>query len=66
MEQNLPVQINETDIVFSCSYCGKSLAIDQQAIGFAVNCPDCGEELTVPEISDPGPGPGTLPQLVSC
>ena len=53
MEQNATVQINETDIVFSCSYCGKSLAIDEQGIGFSVNCPDCGEELTVPEVSDP-------------
>ncbi len=55
MEQNVAVQIDDTDIVFTCSYCGKSLAIDCQAIGFSVDCPDCGEELTVPEVSEPVP-----------
>ena len=36
------------DIYFKCQ-CGKNMAIDQRGVGFAVPCPDCGRENTVPE-----------------
>ena len=50
-------QIRETDIVFDCPYCGKSLAIDYRGAGLNVQCTDCGRNVSVPipegmEISD--------------
>ncbi len=49
--------IRETDIVFDCPNCGKSLAIDYRGAGLNIECTDCGEEVTVPipegmELSD--------------
>jgi len=50
-------EIRETDIVFDCPHCGKSLAIDYRGAGLNIECTDCGHEVTVPipdgmEISD--------------
>lgn len=42
-------QIKDTDIVFECPHCTKSLAIDQKASGLMIICPDCGERIQVPE-----------------
>lgn len=41
-------EIRETDIIFDCPYCGKSLAIDYRGAGLNVRCPDCGRNLQVP------------------
>lgn len=46
-----PVQatdIKETDIVFDCPYCAKSLAIDYKGAGLFVTCPDCRNRVQVP------------------
>lgn len=40
--------IKETDIVFDCSHCGKSLAIDYRAAGLSIACSDCGSIVVVP------------------
>ncbi len=50
-------QIPETDIVFECPYCGKSLSIDQRGAGLVIACTECGQLVTVPipegmELSD--------------
>ena len=40
--------IKETDIVFDCPYCGKSLAIDYRGAGLTIPCTDCGNDVEVP------------------
>lgn len=42
-------EIPETDIVFDCFYCGKSLSIDRKGAGLMITCPDCGKRIQVPE-----------------
>jgi len=43
-----PDSIKETDIIFECSHCGKSLAIDYRAAGLSIPCSDCGRVVLVP------------------
>lgn len=50
-------EIRETDIVFDCPHCSKSLAIDYRGAGLLIPCSDCGRHVQVPipegmEISD--------------
>ena len=50
-------EIKETDIVFSCPHCTKSLAIDYRGAGLFIICPDCDNRIQVPipegmELSD--------------
>ncbi len=42
------VDIRETDIVFDCVHCGKSLAIDYRGAGLSISCIDCGKTVEVP------------------
>jgi len=46
--KNDNAEILDTDVVFNCPHCGKSLVIDQSAAGMLVKCTDCGEEIEVP------------------
>jgi hypothetical protein len=41
-------EIKETDIVFDCPHCGKSLAIDYRGAGLTIPCTDCGKDVVVP------------------
>jgi len=41
-------EIKETDIVFDCPHCGKSLAIDYRGAGLTIPCTDCGKTCEVP------------------
>ncbi len=41
-------EIKETDIVFDCPQCGKSLAIDYRGAGLSIPCSDCGSIVEVP------------------
>lgn len=41
-------EIKETDIVFDCPHCGKSLAIDYRGAGLTIPCTDCGNTVEVP------------------
>ena len=41
-------QIQETDIIFDCPHCGKSLAIDYRGAGLSIPCSDCRKEVQVP------------------
>ena len=43
-----PADIKETDIVFDCPHCGKSLAIDYRGAGLTINCSDCTKDVQVP------------------
>ena len=40
--------IEETDIVFDCPVCGKSLAIDYRGAGLTIKCSDCQNDVQVP------------------
>ena len=46
--QNESSQIKDTDIIFDCPYCGKSLAIDYRGAGLYIPCTDCGKSVAVP------------------
>lgn len=41
-------EIKETDIIFDCPNCGKSLAIDFRGAGLTIPCTDCGQYVDVP------------------
>lgn len=41
-------ELKNTDILFECEYCGKSLAIDYHGAGLTIQCPDCHKEIQVP------------------
>lgn len=43
------------DIKFYCPVCGRKMAIDDQATGLLVHCPDCRTTVTVPRESQPAP-----------
>ncbi len=40
--------IKDTDIVFDCPHCSKSLAIDYRGAGLTIKCSDCGNDVQVP------------------
>lgn len=40
--------VKDTDIVFDCPKCGKSLAIDYRGAGLTISCSDCHEKVQVP------------------
>ena len=56
--ENIDVnEIRDSDIVFDCPCCDKSLAIDCRGAGLTIVCPDCGNKIQVPipenmEVSD--------------
>lgn len=41
-------EIPETDIVFECPHCSKSLSIDPRGAGLVIRCTQCGSPVTVP------------------
>src|ERR1017187_1384342 len=52
--QTIPeIAITPTDVLFECSNCGKSMVIDEAAVGMIVDCPQCSAQVIVP--SRPAP-----------
>ena len=48
-KENLdPGDIRDSDIVFDCPFCGKSLAIDCRGAGLTIACPDCNNKIEIP------------------
>ncbi len=43
-----PNEIRDSDIVFNCPYCEKSLAIDCRGAGLTITCPDCANKIQIP------------------
>ena len=41
-------QVPDTDIVFECPYCKKSLSIDRRGAGLVISCTACNQLITVP------------------
>jgi len=39
------------DIVFNCPNCDQELAVDQSGAGSQIECPSCGETITIPAAS---------------
>ena len=55
--ENNPQEIKDSDIIFECPFCSKSLAIDFRAAGLSIPFTDCGKLVVVPvpdgmELSD--------------
>jgi len=48
--------ITDSDIVFDCPHCGKSLAIEERGAGMMIVCPDCQERIQVPTLEEQSPG----------
>lgn len=44
------IDVRLTDILFDCPLCGKSMVIDEAAVGMAVDCPQCAAKVIVPEL----------------
>ncbi len=40
--------IRDTDIVFDCPHCNKTLVIDYRGAGLQINCSECGSSVLVP------------------
>lgn len=51
------------DVIFNCPKCEQELAVDSTGAGSEIECPSCGEVITIPEAEGNGPGGGipTLP-----
>lgn len=49
------------DIVFNCPNCDQELAVDQSGAGSQIDCPSCGETITIPG----APGKGTTGSIPS-
>jgi transcription elongation factor Elf1 len=47
-ESSAPNEIRDSDIVFDCPHCEKSLAIDCRGAGLTITCPDCSNKVQVP------------------
>jgi DNA-directed RNA polymerase subunit RPC12/RpoP len=45
------------DLVFKCEHCEQELSVDDSAAGVEIECPSCGQAITVP-----APPPGAPPQ----
>jgi predicted RNA-binding Zn-ribbon protein involved in translation (DUF1610 family) len=69
-EVGVETPLSESDIVFECPHCGKSLAIDQRGAGFVVSCPDCQARVQVPGpfneeplLASPASAPGDVERV---
>jgi transcription elongation factor Elf1 len=40
--------IRDTDIVFDCPHCSKTLVIDYRGAGLQISCSECGKDVLVP------------------
>ena len=54
------------DITFSCGWCGQQIVIDAAGVGLTIECPKCGQSLTVPAQADLQPEPATTKQCPFC
>ena len=63
------------DIVFNCPNCEQELAVDQSGAGSQIECPSCGETITIPAASGklttgslpvaPAAGPAAAPSSIN-
>jgi DNA-directed RNA polymerase subunit RPC12/RpoP len=43
------------DIIFNCPHCEQEMAIDSSGAGTEIQCPSCGEKITIPAAPTPPP-----------
>lgn len=57
-----PIEYSMADFQFNCSSCNQVLTVDEEAVGIAVSCPMCSNEISVPQLSSAAtePIPPTL------
>jgi DNA-directed RNA polymerase subunit RPC12/RpoP len=55
------------DLIFNCPKCDQELAVDASGAGTEIDCPNCGEPITIPEAkpttfrgNENGPGPARV------
>ena len=58
-------EIRDTDIVFDCPHCSKTLVIDYREAGLQISCSECGKDVLVPipdgmELTDLDMDPGEI------
>ena len=58
-------EIRDTDIVFDCPHCSKTLVIDYRGAGLQISCAECGRDVLVPipdgmELTDLDMDPGEI------
>lgn len=46
------------DVIFNCPKCEQELAVDSSGAGTEINCPSCGEPITIPAPESPAPRSG--------
>jgi DNA-directed RNA polymerase subunit RPC12/RpoP len=46
------------DVIFNCPKCEQELAVDSTGAGTEIDCPACGESITIPEPESVIPRPG--------
>lgn len=46
------------DVIFNCPNCEQELAVDSTGAGSEINCPSCGQTITIPEPQPLAPRPG--------
>ena len=61
----LAAEIRDTDIVFDCPHCSKTLVIDYRGAGLQISCSECGKDVLVPipdgmELTDLDMDPGEI------
>jgi hypothetical protein len=49
------------DVIFNCPRCEQELAVDSSGAGTEINCPSCGEAITIPAPQTIVPRPGAEP-----
>src|SRR5437899_296085 len=45
------------DLIFNCPKCDQELAVDSSGAGTEIDCPSCGEAITIPSPHGPLPRP---------
>lgn len=60
------------DIIFDCPHCDQELAVDSSGAGTEIECPSCGETITIPRestkaasTSQEAPAPGQSPSAIA-
>jgi predicted RNA-binding Zn-ribbon protein involved in translation (DUF1610 family) len=53
------------DIVFNCPNCEQELAVDSSGAGTDIECPSCGETITIPDQSTRTAAPVEVPGLAA-
>ena len=43
------------DIIFNCPHCEQEMAVDSSGAGSEIQCPSCGQKITIPAAATPPP-----------